>query len=131
MRTILVIRISEHKGLNPNLREALMGTYSPLTPMYPIPGDNVGGMISCLMTDYSFEEIANIVKNSNCGEACIVVDANPTDPKTLLIPASNTISIQGMQPAQIESEITKLLEKQRTDTLNADEEERLRALLDS
>lgn len=129
---ILVIRFSGENGYNPKLREALTGTYDPyMTPAFPMP---MGGVISVLTTDLTFEQIVEIVREANCGEPCLVVDSFAAlrgETKSEMIYSDGPVNIGTAPESAIAQEIQRLLDKDRNRTITEEESERLAILLES
>lgn len=130
MNQILVFRQSNTNGVNNKLRDALMNHYDrSCTPMFPLP---MGGLLSCLITDKTFEQIVQVVKDADCGESILVIDGKSTSIKSETIIATQGIKITNLSQTEITEHIDRLMIKQRSpEGLNTEETTLLTELLNT
>lgn len=136
MNSISIIRFSTEDGFNQKLRQALAGTFDPrFAKVYPLvggTGNNMAGVVSSLVTTRSFTEMVEIVRAADCGETVTVIDNDAMligDTSAIVTILPSTTNFARVPEETISGEIDRLLEKQRTSTLTADEQDRLTRLL--
>lgn len=139
MNMIMVIRFSDTGITNFKLADSLVGLYISGSFVYPIPDPNSPGrgvgVISCLITGHTFDDVVLAVRNSDCGENCLVIDHNSMFSghiKTEFV-AFSVIEhrVDEMTREQISEEISRLLAKGPASNLTQAEASRLTELINS
>ena len=139
MNMIMVIRFSDTGITNFKLADALAGLYIPGSLVYPIPDPNSPGrgvgVISCLITGNTFDDVVLAVRNSDCGENCLVIDHNSMVHGHLrqeFVEFNVTeYHVDEMTSEQISKEISRLLAKGPASNLTQAEASRLTELINS